>query len=209
MNKTRAGLAVLAIMITATLASSQGRERRVATKPIEYGFLNSRLKLKQQIWLLIEQPVQDELKLSEEQAKKLPAVRLSIYKKWGTWDWVHDEDEEVWPLAIREMSEMIDKELKEVLSAAQHQRLKQIARRVSFRRYLGHYTLLLDPEYAKEFNLGNAQKAVLEGMRKGLEVSQLEAHNHPGDEKYKAKNYAYIKANDRKIEEMLTPGLPR
>ena len=26
----------------------------------------------------------------------------------------------------------------------------------------------------------------------------------PGDEKYRAKNFAYIKANDHKIEEMLT-----
>ncbi len=94
----------------------------------------------QDVWLpmklLRHKSVQENLKLSEEQVKKLPEFRLNIYRK-NALDGVPFDDEEVRQLAMREWSDTIEKELRLFLSGDQYKRLNQIGLQLSAEKRLG------------------------------------------------------------------------
>lgn len=194
-NRLKFGLAVAIIVTTTGVAASQGSGVNGTEVP----------RNTQSISLLIQKSVQEELKLSEEQLRKLPEFRLAIYRKYAALYPVSlpSEDREVQLLAGRERSDMIDKELKGFLAAEQYKRLKQINLRVSAGDAWGLVTVFRNSEVAKELNFTDGQKEVLTGIREDIQNSYLKIGSG-GREESQKKMAEYREANNRKLEGMLT-----
>lgn len=153
--------------------------------------------------LLQQKVVQEELKLSDEQVKKLPEFRLSFYKRTSHLRSTPPQDLEARRLARREMSDMLAKELKGFLSADQYQRFQQIILQANAADGWGLVTVFRNPAVAREMNLTDQQKEQIASIRKEIQDSYSKLLG--GGREERVKRMAELrKSNNDRIERMLT-----
>jgi hypothetical protein len=133
---------------------------------LRFGVALGRAALPASVQYLLQQPVADELKLSEAQSKKVAEMRDRWQKEFPTV--VRTEEERK---KLQTMTAAVEKEVGELLDATQNKRLKQIALQQSLTNGREAFVFTM-PDAVKELKLTDDQnakiKSIQEERRKAL-----------------------------------------
>jgi len=149
------------------------------------------------VGLLGQKSVQDELKLSEDQLKKLGELRE---KQRGSFGELRNLDREARRKKMEEMRAENEKALADVLKPEQLKRLKQISLQV------GGASAFADPKVADELKLTSEQKDKIQSIQQESRQSLRGLFQGGGDREEARKKFAEArKSANEKAMAVLTP----
>lgn len=201
MGKLKVALAVLAAVVLVCPAFAQGERRKGGGqgRPGMGGGMGMGPGQ-----LVAQKSVQEELKLDEEQVKKVTDMMQKMREEMRN-AFQPGGDREAMGKAMREMAEKTDAMLKEVLKPDQHKRLKQISWQLMAKNQ-GLTAVLSNPEVAKELNITDDQKETLQAIQQDMREAMREMFQGGGGDReaMQKKMEEFRKSNDNKITKMLS-----
>jgi periplasmic protein CpxP/Spy len=145
-----------------------------------------------------------ELKISEDQTKKLDDLEKSSREKITKAREEAGDDREAMMQKTREIGEETNKQLGSILSADQMKRLKQLQLQSSIKNG-GLMMALANPDTQKAINLNDEQKEQLRGFMQDSGEQMREIFQSTQDQEERQKKMAeYRESMGKKVEKLLT-----